>query len=448
MQADPPILDRTGVIVGGNRFEEWTDYDISSDIYTPSNDWSMRCGAVATDILKGMLPGREIAIYFGDGSDDNEHIVMDGWIESFVDRTSKTTWSTDISGRDKASDLTETTVPMGIEVKDRTFYDIAQDVCDHVGINVYCTNEANRIAIADKKKYKTLMAEYGQNQDTYNAKVADLMKPQSIATPSGGLVEIAQTEGAAKSILAAGGIKPALKPPWVPGLFKTMDDAAPHDGESCWDFLARYASRLEVMMWMSASGVLVLQRPRYDQEPLYLFVNSITNPSLNNCVSRSYSLNIAGIPTSLTRVGRVKTNAERERVEATYESTRIVPTSGDSEIVGPSDVLGVSSSFSRPRWSTDSESRNADELYRRCYNSLIAAEMGFLSIEIEVQGHDQGGVLYTPDTVCRLIDEKLGLDGLYYVASCSYQMGVKAPQATGKVTTLKLQPLYSWSPLA
>jgi len=451
---EPPILDRTGVIVNGNRFEEWTNYDVTSDIFTPSNTWSMSCGAVSTDILKGLLPGRRISIYFGDGSEDNEHVVLDGWIEDFDDVTSKSAWSTDIGGRDLASDLIETTVPMGLSVKNRTFYDVAKEVCDHVGLNVICTNEANRVAIADKKKYKALMAEYKQDVQVYNDKIVDLMKPQSIASPSGAMVEITLSEGAAKSILAAGqGIKSPLRPPWVPGLFKTMAEAEPSDGESCWDYLARYASRLEVMMWMSASGVLILQRPRYDQEPMYLFVNSITNPVQNNCVTRRYGLHIAGIPTSLTRIGHVKTDGVRERVEIAFDSTRIIPSNADSVIVGTSDeqdsdVLQVASSFYRPRWNKDSESRNLDELGRRAWNALKASEMGFVAIEIEVRGHDQGGILYTPDTVARLVDEKLGIDGLYYVSKCNYRMGPKAGAAEGKTTTLSLTPLYAWSPLA
>jgi len=443
---EPPLLDSVGIYVGDKRFEEWTDYGIPVDIFTPSNQFSMRCGALQADVIKTILPGREVSIYFGDGSHDNEHIVITGWLEDFDDVTAKDTWSTDVSGRDRASDLLENSVPQDLVVKNRAMYDIAQDICSPLGLDVIIANDANRIAVADKKLYKKLMAGYEASMLPYNSNVAAIQKLLADT------FEVTDAKDKQfKQILAANGIKPPLKPPFIPGVFQNLRDAEPKDGESCWEFLARLAAKLEVWLWMAHDGTVVIQRPRYDQEPMYLFINSISEPFLNNVVNRRYSLSIAGKPTKLTRIGRVKTDGKRERTEIEYSSTRIVPSSSDAVIVGvagqqDSDYLQVSESFSRERWMVDEDSSTADELARKAWYALKASEAGFLSIELVVKGHDQGGVLYTPDTVCRLVDEKLGLDGNYYIAACEYEMGVKAPETEGKQTRITLTPLYAWSP--
>jgi len=443
--AEQPKLDRMGIIVDGRRFEEWSEGRVSADIFTPANSFSLRCGPMGLDIIQRVLPGRGISIYIGDGTDDT--ILLTGWTEGFMDSTSKRDWGTNVTGRDMASDLVENSVPEDLSVKGKSFYDIAQEVCDTVGISVICTNEANRLAVTQKKKFKKEMAKYGQSLDAYNAKVANTMKPW------GPELQYSMSEGAAKAALKKAGVTQPMKPPLVKGIFNTNDEAEPQDGESCWDFLSRYCKALEVFMWMTAGGVLVCQRPRYDQDPQYVFLSRIDRPENNNVISRTVNIDIASIPTSYKRIGRYKGKGEkRERITAEYDATRVIPTSDDpimatSQGEQDTDLVRVASAFSRARWEMDTEAVNLNDLGNRAWYALKAMEMGFMTIELTLDGWDQGGIPYAPDTVGRLVDEKLGLDGSYYIASCDYLLNDRQ-SGGGRKTRATLTPLYVWSPAA
>jgi prophage tail gpP-like protein len=437
----PPHLDRAGILINNKRFEEWTDYNIGADIFNPSDGFSLRCGPMDKALRELVLPGHEISIYIGDGTPDNEHIILNGWTESYQDMKSKQSVSIDIAGRDKASDLIENTVAQDFDARGLTFYDMAQAVCDPLGINVIVTNEANRLAVANRKKYKRQMAIYSEDVLKYNEEMVKMMK--EIEEPLYGTGAWNPREY--ELILEGSGVPKPLQPPLVSGIFRSVADAQPQDDESAWDFLMRYAARLEVHMWMTAAGVLVISRPRYDQDPSYLFINNTTDPTNNNVISRRFSLDIAGIPTRTNRTGRrIGKGEKRQRLETWVDSTVIVPTSADAII--PEGSIRVNEGFTRSKWGKDTEARDQDQLDRRTFYAQKAAETGFTVVEITVNGHDQDGVLYIPDTVARYVDEDLGLDDLYYVASCNYSLDSKRAGMTGQVTDIKLTPLGTWVP--
>jgi len=236
-----------------------------------------------------------------------------------------------------------------------------------------------------------------------------------------------------------------LRPPLVKGIFQILDNAEPQDGESCWDFLMRYAARLEVHMWMTASGALVIQRPRYDQDPSYVFLISESTPEQNNVIDCSFRLDISGIPTQLRRMGRrISVGEKKQQLESSYDSTVVVPTSASTII--PEASINVDESFNRQRWNEDTEARDLDELGRRNFYALRNSEVGFQSVELTVDGHDQGGKLYAPDTVCRLVHEKLGIDRNMYVSACEYTQGRKSAMTEGKRTRITLTNLNAWIP--
>jgi prophage tail gpP-like protein len=433
-----PRLQKAGIVIGGRSFEEWTDYNVTSNIFSATDSFSMRCGPVDTKLREFMLPGQRIDIYFTDGE---EHVqVLTGWTESYTDTVSTGSEMTEIGGRDLASDLVENSVPEDLEVKNRALYDIAEELCDLFTIPVLCTNEANRIAVADKKKYKKLMKAYNASQLPYNSNVVAFQKLLADT------FEVTDAKDKQfKSILAANGIVPGLRPPFVPGIFQTLDEAEPRDGQSIWEFLVEYAKRLEVHMWFTSSGMLVMQRPRYDQDPMYLFINRAGSPENNNVISRSFNINIAGMPTVQKRTGkRVKIGEKKERLQSVQTSSRLIPSSETSTM--PTGILRVASSFERVKWRRDMESDNLDELDRKNYYDLLAKETGFIGIDITVRGHDQGGKLYTPDTVARFVDDRLGIDDLFYVSSCEYTQDPKREDMEGQVTRIRMTPLDSWSP--
>jgi prophage tail gpP-like protein len=453
-----PHLDRAGVLINNKRFEEWTDYSIGADIFNPSDGFSMRCGPMDKQLRELVLPGHAISIYIGDGTDENEHIILSGWTESYNDVKDKRAGTTiDITGRDLASDLVENTVPQGFNARGLTFLDMAQQICDPFGINVIVTNQANRLAIGNKNQYRRNMAQYNQDEATYNAAMSGLMKQlaaemegSSVArTPSGQPIYSVQeyqiVEREFQRRLAADGVPVPLRPTLVNGIYNSKSEAMPQDDESCWSFLMRYAARLEVHMWMTAQGVLVISRPRYNQDPSFLFINNTTDPTNNNVIQRRFSLDIAGIPTRINRTGRsIGKGEKRQRLQTFSESTVIFPS--DEEAIIPEGTIRGNSDYIREKWGKDTEARNQDELDRRTYYAQKAAETSFNVIDLTVQGHDQDGVLYVPDTVARYVEEDLGIDGLYYIASCSYDLDSKRKDMEGQTTRVMLTPLNTWVP--
>jgi prophage tail gpP-like protein len=430
-----PKLDVVGVEVEGKRFEEWKDYDISSNLFTPEDRFSMRCGPIPNSIQKLILPGRRIRIYFSDGKPSGEVTVFKGWIEGFRDKGKKGEEVTDISGRDEARMLIENEVPPGTVVKGKSFYDIAVQLCSPFGISVMCTNEANRLAVADKARFKKLMAEYQQDVLVYN----DTYKKLAAVHDE------TWTDAEARAEMASIGMPKPLRPPTVNGIFKTINDAEPQDGETIWQFLVRYVERLEVHMWMSAEGRLVLQRPNYDQDPLYVFIDDKKDPSRNNVLDRDYGLNISGMPTQITRTGRSKGQGEKkERLQSIVESTKLVPSAEALEM--PSTMLQVSEDFKAEKWILDTEARNQAELDKRNQYGMKAAETGFFSLTVVARGHDQGGRMFVPDTIARYKRDVLGIDGLFHISDCQYHTDEKGEYQEGPLTTMRLNLLHSWAP--
>jgi len=430
-----PKLRIAGVEVAGKRFEEWLDYDIGANLYTPTDTFSMRCGPIPSSLQKLILPGRRIRVYFTDGGPYGEFTIFKGWIEKFRSRGKKGEESTNIAGRDEARMLIENDVPPGTAVKGKRFIDITEQLCAPYNIPVLCTNEASRLAIVDKKKYKQLMAQYQQSVLEYNATYKTLYN----------IHDETWTDAEARAEMASIGMPKPLRPPTVTGIFRTMDDAEPQDSESIWNFLKRYVERLEVHMWMSAEGMLVLQRPNYDQEPSYLFVDDEKDPSNNNVLDRDYGLDVAGMATQITRTGRSKGKGEKkERLQSIVQSTKLVPSSEVLEM--PSTMLQVAEDFKSEKWLQDTEAGNQDELDRRNTYGMKAAETGFLSLMVVVRGHDQGGRPFVPDTVARYKRDALGIDGLFHISECHYHTDQKNEYQEGPVTSMKLNLLHSWVP--
>jgi len=430
-----PKLRIAGVEVAGKRFEEWLDYDISANLYTPADTFSMRCGPVPSSLQKLILPAHRIRIYFTDGSPYGETTVFKGWIERFRERGKKGQTTTNIAGRDEACVLIENEVPPGTAVRGKQFIGIAEQLCAPHNIPVLCTNEANRLAIVNKKKFKQLMAQYQQDVLEYNSTYKTLYN----------IHDETWTDAEARAEMVSIGMPKPLRPPTVTGIFKVLDEAEPQDSESIWNFLKRYVERLEVHMWMSAEGMLVLQRPNYDQEPSYLFVDDEKDPSNNNVLDRDFGLDVSGMPTQITRTGRSKGSGEKkERLQSIVQSTKLVPSSEVLEM--PSTMLQVAEDFRREKWILDTEARNQDELERRNLYGMKAAETGFFSLKIVARGHDQGGRMFVPDTVARYKRDALGIDGLFHISECQYNTDPKNDYQEGPVTVMKLNLLHSWVP--
>ncbi len=437
-----PRLHVAGIYIDEKRFENWTDYSIISNIFNPSDSFSMRAGRVDAEIRDLLLPGKRIQIYFGDGSPDGDVIVHDGWVEGNSDTISKLTTddTINITGRDRASDLVENSVPRNLKVAGRNLLDIAKELCAPFGINVIATNEINRLAVADPVKKKKILSAWEGDVRRFNERMGlfqDLWFKQ---------FKQDRTEESWKRYLATQAVPAPVRPPMMTGIYNGLKSAAPQDGESIWAFISRYASRQETFLFMSATGGdLIMQRPRYDQDPSYLFLNASRDPSNNNVVSRTRNINVAGMPTKITRTGRLKKVGEkRERMEAEVFSVKLLPES--EAILVPAGSIVVADDFVREKWVTDTDARDQDELDRRNFYGMKSAETGFISLNVTVRGHDQGGRLYTPDTVARFVDEDLGLDELFYIPEVQYRLDQKSPDMEGPATSLTLKPLYSWVP--
>jgi prophage tail gpP-like protein len=434
-----PRLLTPGVVIDGARFEEWTDLRIQSSVFSPPASFQMGTGPLSGKLMDALLPPRPITIYFGDGSTGGDVEILTGWLERNDDDYEKGAEYFQISGRDRVSDLIENSVPEDLAVKGRCLYDILTDIGDVLGLTILCTNEANRLAVVDRKKLKQLMAVWGASQLPYNSNVVAI---QRLLVNT--LESVDAKDRQFKSILATNGIVPTLRPPRMTGIFKSLDEAEPKDGESCWDFVGRYAIRLEALLWGSADGNVIISRPQYDQEPSYTLLNLERDPLKNNVIRRSIPIDVSGMAMEQKRTGKtIKVGEKKERLQSLMQSSHLVSGATNDLTAG---ILGVPAGFNRKRWGRDTEARNLDELDRRNYYDMLAADTGFMSIDVTVMGWDQGGRVYTPDTVCRYVEDRRGIDGLFYISDVEYTLGPKTGAMEGPRSRLSLRLLDSWSP--
>lgn len=219
---------------------------------------------------------------------------------------------------------------------------------------------------------------------------------------------------------------------------RPVDVSHPKVGERVWQVAERIVRGLGYRLFVApgddATCNLVVDTPNYRGERLFSFVRELDGEGLatpsSNILHGREALNGRDVPTEVTVF------AEAPRGDAARASLARTVTNG--YLLSPEITRGrVSSQMPpQPRF-LRSEQAKTDEAARQEASRVIAEAMErFRVYRCTVQGHGQGGRIYTPNTMAHVRDDKLGLREDMLLTRCTLTGG----RSHGQTTKLELVP--------
>jgi len=187
--------------------------------------------------------------------------------------------------------------------------------------------------------------------------------------------------------------------------FGTLPRTQPEPGETCWDFLNRYAKNQGLMMWMSRDGVLVISKPNYAQSPTFSLHHHLTAPrnSGNNILSGDVVRGMADRYSHIT----VKAQRQAEDEFSGEEAAGIEYTATDAEL--------LDRGIWRPLILTDYEISDLAQAKRRAEHEVALRRTRGTKIRYTVPWHGDDQAIYGYDMTINLDDELAGLNGTFYI---------------------------------
>lgn len=429
-----PSEDFAIVEVDGSKLDAWAEYSCDSDIFTPTDGFSLSIGVGSSDpkkmrksrdYLKDWIkPGSEIKIYIGGnwkGYSQQTALQLVGIVDRrslSCDFSGGTVFT--ISGRDKAALLTDASVDPAIYKKAGSrFIDLAKEACkpwnikisvDAKGARDVRTGKASNLPLPLKLSEEA--RELGIPPAEYRKILID--KSEALDKPIYELIPV--TPSASARAAMANSLTP------IDIQLLTVQEASPQNGESVYEFLDRHARRLGILMRMSPDGKLVLTSMNYVQRPLYRLIRTFDG-SGNNILSGGEELDSSSQYSSITVYGKQKntdTDLPREKISST--------------IVEEDNPLP----FDRPLIVHDSSIRTEEEAERRANREMAKARSKSQVLNYTVAGHSNNGYLFATDTIATVIDEVIGVSGEFYVSARNF----KKSRSNGTTTELTLIPTF------
>ena len=102
----PTLDDPVSILVGGQRHDDWSSYEVDSDLLIPADAWRVTLALRAGELPDTVIPGAEVRVRVGDDP------VLVGRIDEIADDVSKGGVRIDISGRDGAAVLLDCSSPI------------------------------------------------------------------------------------------------------------------------------------------------------------------------------------------------------------------------------------------------------------------------------------------------------------------------------------------------
>lgn len=406
--------DTIRVVVGGKDFTKWSSYEITTDIFAPPAEFTLEIGKTDKATRDWLDDGQKVEIFID--VDGVEQMLLTGRINGHEH------WYADgehffrVRGFDLAYELQVSSAPFGLKVRDRTFMDVVAELVEPWAIPVTYSNEISRYLAANKPKWK---------------KSSKMSKEEYYGT-----IKLYQKwyKGGAEfqDACLANGI--AVPPHIHDGIVDKYKDAKVDPEESVWDFIVRMANKSDMFLWMSPDGWLTIQRPQYEQDPLYIISHRPSVPRENNVKAGQEVTSLDGVPTELTVFGKVKTKGKKRQP---YQAV----TASEHTAYAKQNY-----GLHRPLFLKSKNAHTKDDMEKRAYYVLKEAEQDARLYTFTMAGHSQNGHVWTFDTVAQVFDETLDVDEPLYVSGVQYRRsrtrGTPGPQETDLVCT----PLNVWTP--
>lgn len=387
------------VRVDGQEVGDWVDYQITCDMLSPADSFSMTVAPASKALFDLLAPNKAVEVRI-DGT-----VVLNGYIDERRRHASRSQGSTlQITGRDKGGRLIDESMPLATGLRQLTLRDLARKVAEPWFSEVVFNNGANRSAIRGRRA----------------AKAAAWNEPTSAELAAEKKRNLSRYQGQD-----------------LGGLFETPKEAPKkvEPGQSRWDVLASVLEPARFLAWSTADGrQLVVGVPNYDQRPQFQFFLAASSTSER----RGY--------TNVLTWDHVATVADR------YSEVQVLGTSRGNESTYGS-ALDRDATVRDARWTgaikclvvQDDEIKNAADAKARAWRELALREMHADVITVMVDGHGQrynaasAPALYAFDTVADLLDEETGVGGRWYVTSVEFS----GSKDEGETTMLTLVPIHT-----
>jgi prophage tail gpP-like protein len=373
------MQDRVELLLGSDKLRLSEEYSVHTSVLTQPAAFTMKVGWTDSlvSLLKKYPPRTRFQLLV------NGHVYQTGFVDGF-DTTSGPTALT-YHGRDAMAELHDAFVEEEFSIHNPSYAEIVRKCLDdagYKGVPVAYTNRPNRQAMLGAKKL-----------------AADLKPPRDVENE--------------KIDTAEGG--------------KVKHDAQAKMGEKFYDFIQRHITRAGLFLWVAADGTFVLSEPNPNQQPLYQI------------------LRLYGSETGSTVVG----DGYRNSAEGRYAEVRVY-IRGQSKKKGRPVASGSYSDPEMKAWGytkkmvirdADADSpKKAEYMARR---TIAATRRAGWRLQYTVMGHTttsyaQEKVVWTPDTVVYVHDDKLGIDGNYYVEGVTL---ASKPFTTATLDLMRLEDL-------
>lgn len=202
-------------------------------------------------------------------------------------------------------------------------------------------------------------------------------------------------------------------------------------GERWIDLLQRVLNQQGLFLWDAENGDIVVGRPNPNQKPIYRIVRTLGRIGISNVLSCVMEDDIEPRYSEVVVYGRASGRK--------YARTQAHGGFTDDELVnaGVHKILVLHDQ--------DVTSQAHAELIAKRH--LAAGRRRGFFLEYTVAGHctqllgagKQDLIVWTPDTMCEVHDEQLGIDGVYWVESVRYRRA----NTSGTTTTIRLLDPYS-----
>ncbi len=405
--------DRVEIELGEHGFAGWTSYTMDSDLLTPADAFEFEAPMSGTYEQRRALKrrileaGLSVSVYVSRG-DRPRCLQLTGIIDKIAMDASKSGASAHFTGRDKGGNLTASDADPRLGVSEETtLIEVARAMVEPFGMQVVSDGAASRMLMSgfaqsgERDRFLSRAAralglsvhevtrEFLRTGSLSRFATSTQNDPNDTRIRDGAPVSraLARARRGHGSGLASADIERI-----------TLQDARPQVGESIWDFLDRHCRRFGVLPWIDAQGRLVLSAPHYDQDPMFRLTRRLgsTTGEPNNIIAGGVVQDWGALSSECTVYGRARgDNATRSPFHATETN--------------PNQPLY------RPLVIHDQSVRSVEEAQRRARRELNQQNAEAFVLEYEVHGHGQGDLIYTIDTVADVIDEPIGVEGLFYI---------------------------------
>lgn len=292
--------------------------------------------------------------------------------------------SLSIEGRDRLAVLHDAYAKQEISFNEETYGAIVRKVLDAAGL------KDSKLAFSNRANRKTIVGGVG----------SELKAPRDV-------------ESEKIDTAAGGAVKRAVQSQL---------------GERYYEFLKRHLDRAGLFLWTAGDGSFVLSEPNANQSSLYLILRLYSEPSRSNVIDSHYDNKAIGrfSECSVYTRGQTKKRGRSKAVATIYDKEM----RDDWKIDRPLVLRDVDA---------DTPKKAEFMARRKMAESRRAGWRLSYTVMDHTTGAPRGGkVIWAPDTMVRVKDDKYDIEGDFYIESVTMN---GSPQATTTIELMRPEDL-------